>query len=173
MRDLAYAGRVDTNTTMRSWAERLLIGVLIFLGVTAAGGGAEMLLFPKGNEYLPDTLLEPLPVESFVLPGLILLLGFGIGSLLVAWGMLTRRDLRFMETLEDRAGYHWSWLGAVAIGVGFTAWMFVEIALLGPPWGGGPDDQMFAWILYGIYLTVAGLLVTLPRSKSVRARYMV
>ena len=161
----------NQRRSARPRALKLAPAVLIFLGVTAMGGGTEMLLFPKGNQYLPRDFLDELPVDSFIFPGLMLLLVFGIGSLIVAWGMLTRRHLRLTRRLEERIGYHWSWIGAVAVGVGFTTWMVVEIALLGPPWEGTSSDQTFAWVLYGIYLSVAAVLLLVPHTRSVRASF--
>lgn len=67
--------------------------VLVFLGITAFAGGLEMLFFPHGNVYLPDDMLDRLPVDTFVLPGLILGGVIGLSSLVVAWGMLRPAEI--------------------------------------------------------------------------------
>ena len=56
--------------------------LLVFLGLTALGGGIEMILFPSGNQYVPGEWLEGIPwIESWLVPGLVLSIGFGLGSL--------------------------------------------------------------------------------------------
>lgn len=150
-------------------AVKTLIGVLWFLGLTALGGGIEMLVFPNGNEYLPAEFLDHIPlVDSFVVPGLVLAIVFGIGSLFVVWGVQRLPGVTILEDLETRTGRHWSWAGLVALGIAFTTWMVVEIALLGPPWDSDPGDAAAAWVLYGIYGTVAVALLVVPQLTSVK-----
>ncbi len=145
-------------------AERVLRGTLGFLGVTALGGGIEMLAFPHGNRYLPLRMLEGTGLSSFVAPGVVLTGAFGVGSLVVLRGLRRRQPWALLAPLERRSGRHWSWLGAVAVGAGFTTWMSVEVALLGLPWRDtdAPDEAATATALYGIYGTTAVLLLALP-----------
>lgn len=157
------------ETSRRPAAVKWTIGVLTFLGVTALGGGIEMLLLYEGNEYLPIDMIQRTPFDTFIVPGLILGGVFGLGSLFVAWGMWRRPDigrLRWVERMTDR---HWAWAGAVLTGLGFTMWMVIEISMLGTPWDAeNSSDATLAWILYGIYCTVAGALLILPQLRSVR-----
>lgn len=55
--------------------ELVLLG---FLAVTAIGGGLEMLLFPQGNPFVKAAWLDSVPVDDWVIPGLILGVGFGL-----------------------------------------------------------------------------------------------
>jgi hypothetical protein len=164
--------RPTTEAGERPTSVKWTIWTLTFLGVTALGGGIEMLAFPQGNDYLPADMLEKIPFETFIVPGLILAGIFGLGSLFVAWGMWSRPEiglLRWAERLTDR---HWAWAGAIMLGLGFTMWMVIELSMLGAPWAqGDAGGEISAWILYGIYGTVTLALLVLPQLRPVR-RYM-
>lgn len=160
------------DTRRRPLAVTVLVAVLGFLGVTALGGGIEMVLFAGGNDYLPLDMIDGVPVvDSFLLPGLVLGGVFGIGSLVGAYGVARRPVLARAAWLERRTGRHWSWTLTVALGVGFAAWMALEWAWLGTPWAADATaaEQLTTWVLYGIYDTVALLLLVLPHVASVRA----
>jgi hypothetical protein len=63
--------------------------MLVFLGVTALGGGVEMVVFRAGNSHLPCAWLDSIPlVDSWPVPGLVLGLGFGVGLLVTAYALL-------------------------------------------------------------------------------------
>lgn len=157
-------------TAERPTEVKATIGVLVFLGVTALGGGIEMLLYPNGNEFLPGELMDRVPLlDSFVLPGVVLATVFGIGSLFAAWGLIRRPEVKLLQKLEDGTDRHWSWAGTAIIGLAFASWMIVEIAVLGTPWDTeSTSEAITTWVLYGIYLTVAVSLLVLPQTHKVR-----
>lgn len=159
-----------TPRRQRPASAKLTIGILWFLGLTALAGGLEMLIFPNGNQYLPAEFLDRIPlIDSFILPGLVLAVVFGLGSIFVAWGIQHLSVVHPLLGVEMRTGRHWSWAGLLFLGVAFTTWMAVEIALLGPPWESETSSEaVAAWALYGIYLTVAAALLVLPHVRAVR-----
>ena len=159
------------STIRRPVAVTVLLAVLGFLGVTALGGGIEMVLFPNGNEYLPIDLIAGVPVvETFLVPGLVLGMVFGLGSLAAAVGIARQPPVAWLAKVEARTGRHWSWVLTVAIGVAFAAWMLSEWVWLGTPWAADatPSERAITWVLYGIYDTVAIALLVLPQLASVR-----
>jgi hypothetical protein len=118
------------------------IGILIFLGVTALAGGLA-LVFELGAAP-PQDWLDRIPlIGSWVIPGLVLAIGFGFGSLLVAYGMLRR--------------YRWSWLATVLIGLAHLGWIGIELVYLPQP--------SALQVVYGL---VGLALVLLPWHPSVR-----
>ncbi|MGD2059437.1 MAG: hypothetical protein PVF87_01095 [Acidimicrobiia bacterium] len=163
--------RPGSATERKPTSIKWTIGILIFLGVTALGGGIEMLVFYQGNEYLPVDMLERIPFDTYIVPGLVLGIGFGLGSLFVAWGMWRRPEIGWLGWLESLTERHWAWAGSVLIGLGFTMWMVIEVSLLGAPWapenaGGG---EPIAWVLYSVYGATALLLLILPQLRPVRS----
>ena len=65
-----------------------LAGVLWLLGITATGGGMALLL---GAAQPPADWLDGIPVvDTWTVPALVLGFGFGVGSLLVGYGVWRR-----------------------------------------------------------------------------------
>ena len=146
-------------TTRRSPASKITIALLFLLGITALGGGLAMVL-GLGNEstMLPDEWLADLPlIDSWVIPGLVLAIGFGLGSLLVGYGMVRRPDWAWTEPVTRSTGYHWSWAGTLMIGVGHVLWILLQLVFL-------PGLSA----LQAIYGMIGLTLTTLPLARSVR-----
>ena len=139
---------------------RATVGLLLFLGVTAAAGGLVMATGLGGEQVRPPReWLDGIPlVSSWVVPGLVLGLGFGAGSLATAWGMASRLRWPWLGRVERRTGEHWSWLAAVALGVGQVVWIALELVYL----------PAVSWFqpLYG---AVGLALVVLALSRPARA----
>lgn len=146
------------------------ISVLGFLGVTAVGGGVELVVFRRGGPYTPSEWLERIPVlDTFLVPGIVLGAGFGAGSLATAYGMLRQPSSGPLRRLETRTGRHWSWGATVGLGGAFALWLLTELTLLGGPAGREPDDRVAASVTYAVFGSVAAALLTLPQLRSVRA----
>jgi hypothetical protein len=136
-------------------AVRVLLAVLVFLGVSATGGGIAMLADLHGGGYLPARWLDALPlIDSFLAPGLVLLVVFGAGSLLTAYAILRRPAWRWASAPE-RWTDHWSWTAVQLLGLGQLLWISLELVYL-------PD---VSWLeaLYGVIgLTLLLLAWTRP-----------
>lgn len=105
----------------------LITALLALLGVGAVGGGLAM-LFGVGGFMLPDEYLEMLPlVDNWIVPGLVLLLVFGIGSLVTLYGVWARPRWDWLGWLEKATGHHWSWIAAILLGFGQMIWITLEI----------------------------------------------
>lgn len=129
-----------------------------FVGVTALGGGVEMLLFPRGNQFVPGAWLADVPlIDSWVLPGLVLGVGFGVGGVVTAYGLLRRPRWRAADRLQRRTGRHWSWLAALALGAGLAGWVLLEVAFI-------PQRSPIELL----YAALAAALIVLPLQRSVR-----
>ena len=77
---------------------KLLGGLQIFIGVGGVAGGLGMVMDPTGAGVMMDTaMLADSPFDSFLIPGLFLLLVNGIASL-VAGIRTLRRQRYFAET---------------------------------------------------------------------------
>lgn len=142
--------------------------VLAVLGVTAFLGGLEMLIRPMGSDVLPGTLLDELPVDSFLLPGILLASLFGIGATAVAYGLWRQPYLPSMRLVERVTGRHWAWTATQIVGWAFAGWMLLELALLGTPWTGAPIERATAWTVYVIYLVMAAWLIVSPWTSELR-----
>jgi len=145
----------DTTTLHRPATVIASIVLLVFLGVTATAGSIGML---SGIEALspPDAWLDEVPmVDSWVIPGLVLGIGFGLGSLITAYGLRSRPSWGWLRLVEHATGHHWSWIATIMIGAGQALWISLELVYL-------PDPS----ILQAVYLPVGLALVVLPLTRS-------
>lgn len=134
-----------------------LVALLGFLGVSAVPSGLTMVI--GGTDVFPAEWLDTFPlIDSLVAPGLTLLLGFGVGSLVAAYGVARRPSWPGLDLVTRLTGRHWAWAASLAIGVGQVVWIALEYAYLGA--------GSFLQPLYG---TVGIGLVVLSLTPGVRA----
>jgi hypothetical protein len=135
------------------------IYLLLFLGLTALGGGIAMFFGLGGDQMmLPDEWLLSIPlIDSWMVPSLVLGIGFGLGSFLVAFGLIGRPTWRLFRGFERWTGHHWAWAGTVFVGAGHVIWIALEMIFL-------PGLSWFHF-LYG----AVGLgLLALPFTRAMR-----
>ena len=109
--------------------------LLLALGIGAVGGGWAMTFGVGDGTMLPDEYLDALPlVNSWVIPGLGLILGFGVGSLVAAFGVLQRPHWNRASGIERATGYHWSWIATIVIGAGQVIWIGLEFIFIPFSW---------------------------------------
>lgn len=110
---------------------------------------------------LPSEWLDEIPiVESWLFPGVVLGVGFGIGSLVVFWGLLRRPRWQRLGWIERRTRHHWSWIGLVLLGAGHTLWIALELLIL--------PDPSWLQVVYG---PIGLALLALPFTHSM-TRYL-
>lgn len=136
-------------------------GLLVFLGVSGLFGGTGLVFGIWGLQLIPREPLDRIPfIDSWLVPGLVLLVVFGLGSLTAAYGIRRKPAWSWLEVVRRLTGQHWSWAATVLLGLGQIAWLLIE------------------WIYIGmspllvIYGAVGAALVTLPLLGAVR-RYLV
>ena len=118
-----------------------------------------MIVFSSGNGYLPHRWLDRIPViDSWLVPGFVLGVGFGVGSLVTAYGLIRHPQWSWAGRYTHPGGRHWSWYATMVLGVGMLIWIGLELVLL-------PDRS---W-LEAVYGLVGALLVGLAWSTPVRA----
>ncbi|WP_328325727.1 hypothetical protein OHA70_36270 [Kribbella sp. NBC_00382] len=139
----------------------MTIGLLVFLGVSGLFGGIGLIFGIWGLQLIPREPLDRIPViDSWLVPGLVLLVVFGLGSLAAAYGILRRPERPRLKVVQRLTGRPWWWAATVLLGLGQLLWLLIE------------------WIYIGmspllvIYGAVGAALVTLPLLAPVR-RYLI
>jgi uncharacterized membrane protein len=75
---------------------------------------------PSGASLsLPGDLLANLPIETFILPGLYLVLVYGLLSPIIAYGLWKRAS--------------WAWAASVLLGIILLGWIVGQFILWGSP----------------------------------------
>lgn len=134
-----------------------LVFLLVMLGLGAVGGGWVMIFGVGGQSFLPEAYLADIPIiESWLIPGLVLFLGFGIGALVTAYGVARRPHWAALSWLERATGHHWSWASTIALGVGQVVWIGLEFAFI-----------PMSWLMptFGIVGLLLALLPMLPAAR--------
>lgn len=147
--------RTFTEQTRPAFA-KIASGELVFLGITAVTGGGLGFFVETGMR--DNAWFEEIPlISSWLLPGLLLGLGFGIGSLVTAYGVIRRPRWAWLAWVEDLTGYHWSWTATLTLGIGMIAWIGLQLIWLAPQ------------ILHLVYGLVGITLAGLTMSRSLRS----
>ena len=123
------------------WA---LIGCLLFLSISGLAGGIGMLMDPSGASLsLPADLLAGLPIDTFILPGLYLVLVYGLLSPLIAFGLWKQMP--------------WAWAAAVILSLILLGWIIGQFILWGSP-----------HIIQGVYFVLSLLMLILCLAPATR-----
>ena len=113
---------------MQSVYKFFLIGLHLFLALGALYGGGAMLFSPDGALLqIPLEWLRDSPFQTYLIPGL-LLLTFGAGMpLLSLYGIFTRRNLPWAESINLLRGrMPWYRTFSLYTGVGMQIWIAVQ-----------------------------------------------
>ncbi len=135
-----------------------LIGLLVFLCISAAPAGFAFALDPSGaslgmtTEGLAGSFLS-----DYLIPGLFLLCVLGLWSLLIAYGLWQRPNWGWLQRVFGWGGRHWSWGAALLQGMILVAWIVIQVLIVG----------YAAW-LQPFYFGVGMLIVGLCFTASVR-----
>lgn len=149
--------KTGISSQTRPRAVTAISNLLLVLGVGAVGGGAAMTFGVGDGAVLPDEYLDAIPfVNSWVVPGLVLMIGFGVASLVVAYGVLQQPRWYWTRQIERATGHHWSWIATIAIGVGHVIWIGLELILI-----------PFSWLMPTFGL-IGLALALLPLTRPVR-----
>jgi hypothetical protein len=108
--------RSSGHESRPGWAYLLLL-CLVLLGVSAVYGGVSLVLDPTGGLLgMPFEWIQGTVFGDYLVPGLVLLGVLGIGSFIVAYGLL-RRSL-------------WAWPAGMALGVATIVWIVVQLVIV-------------------------------------------
>jgi hypothetical protein len=148
-------------TTRRPFPVVVATILLAFLGLSAVGGSVGMIFGLEGM-VPPADWLDTLPVvDGWLIPGLVLGVGFGLGSLVTAFGVWRRPVWKVLGAVERASGHHWSWLATIALGVGQIIWIGIEVVFL--------PELSFLQVIYGpLGLVLAALAWYRPVSEYLR-----
>lgn len=100
--------------------EVVLVLLEVLVAVSALGGGGLLIADPSGaREGMPPADSFPrMPWDSYLVPGLLLLLANAIPPLVVALGTM--------------AGRRWARTGHLVVGAILATWTAAQVALIGP-----------------------------------------
>jgi hypothetical protein len=105
----------------------LLLFLLGFLSLSAFYGGIALILSPDGNIFkMPVSILYNSPFNDFLIPGIVLLIVFGIIPALVIYAMIKRTVCPVLEKMNIMYDHHFSWTFTVYIGIAQIIWIDLQ-----------------------------------------------
>jgi hypothetical protein len=114
-----------------NFSKILLIMLLGFLSIGAFYGGLAFIIRPNGSLFrMPVEILSGSPFRDFLIPGIILLLTFGLFPLLVIWCLIKKPGSKFLNRLNLLYDYHFAWTFSVYIGVGQIIWISIQTLII-------------------------------------------
>jgi hypothetical protein len=135
--------------------------LLAMMGILSIGGfigGISFVADPTGDAIGARlSWLDQTPVSNFLLPGLFLLVVYGLVPWLLMCGLVWRFSPGFLRRVNGRIGYQWSWAGTIAVGSVLMIWIVYEFTVL--------PERM---VLQPILLAVGALMVAIPLLPSMR-----
>lgn len=117
----------------RPFVVYLLVAIHILLSVGAFYGGWMLLFDPAGLGVRTEWLTGS-PFDSFVVPGLVLLVFNGVFPLLIAWGLMARPVWRAVGAFNIYTNRHWAWTYSLFSGIILIIWITVQLTMVPSFW---------------------------------------
>src|SRR6056297_1716236 len=126
----------------KSYSLYFLMILMLFQGLSGLFGGIALVIDPSGELLqMPLSMLTGSPFNTFLIPGIILLIILGIFPMVIFYGLWKRTN--------------WAWSGALMVSAALIIWIGVEIWMIG--YHSEPPLQLIYGLL-GLILLVLVML---------------
>ena len=115
----------------------LHLGLMVFLGISAVGGGGALIISPSGKLLggLPLSIIAKSPFTDFLFPGIILFFALGIFPCWIVFALIKKPENKWAESLNFFKDLHWAWSFSIYIAFALIIWIQVEtIFIQGVGW---------------------------------------
>lgn len=136
-------------------AKHILVSLILFLGVSAIGGGGALIISPSGKLLggLPLSILANSPFTDFLIPAIVLFTMLGIAPCFIAYALIKKPANRIAEYFNLFKDMYWGWGYSIYLAFALIIWIQVEtIYVQGVGW-----LQTF-YMMYAIPIIVVALL---------------
>lgn len=117
--------------TKRPAASTLLIVLHVLLGLGAVFGGGALTIDPTGGLLGMPTDVMKIPLfPDYLIPGIILLLVFGVLPLVVITSLVRKWSWKWGEKLNVFKQMNWAWSFSLYIGFALIIWISVQIYII-------------------------------------------
>lgn len=145
------------------FARNMLVFLQLFLAVGAFYGGLALVIEPRGSLLKMDTeIFHNMVFSNFLVPGIILLVVFGIFPVFIAYCLLKKPRLRLFEKLNLITDHYFAWTFSIYIGVGLIIWINVQLLMIES-----------SSLLQSIYSFYGVLIICVSLLPGVRKHYVV
>ncbi len=145
---------------LKNFANNFLIFLLGFLAIGAFFGGLVFVIKPDGSIFRMNPEILKGTFNDFLIPGLILLVVFGLFPTLTIVGLIRKPDIKWLNYLNLIYDYHFAWTFSVYIGIALIIWINVQTLILNN-----------VHYIHTIYSSLGILIICVALIPSVRLRY--
>lgn len=142
-------------------AKNILISLLLFLGISAMGGGFCLIISPSGKLLggLPLSILAHSPFSDFLIPGIILFLILGLSPCLIAVALIKRPIIPIAEYFNFFKDMYWAWTYCIYVAFALIIWIQVETVFV----------QGVGWLqtFYMLYALPIIFVALLPQVRTI------
>ncbi len=140
----------------------ILLFLVLFQALGAIPSGCSMIVDPTGRLMgLPITVLEQSPFSNFLIPGLFLGIVLGLFPLVVAYGLITKKEFPILQRINLHKKYHWALSGSFYLGIVLVLWIGVQLYF-----------GMGFHILHFVYATLGVLIIVFSQLPDSKAYYV-
>ena len=142
----------------------ILIGLLVFLGIGAIGGGGVFIISPSGKLMgMPLSMLDKSPFDNFLIPGIILFSVLGIAPTLLARALYKKTASELAERFNFFEDMHWTWTFSIYVAFALIFWLQIEMQML----------SAVSWLhTFYMFLAVSIIFVALlPQVRNLYKKY--
>ena len=140
------------------------IALIIILAISGLFGGIALMADPSGDLLqMPIYLIENTFLGNYFLPGLILFILLGLFPSIVALGLISRRKIKYINSLNIYKKRFWAWTYSLYSGIILVIWIDVQILLIG--WG---SNLQSIYAFLGVLIIIVTLLPQTIRSYKVK-----
>lgn len=105
----------------------LLVFLLGFLSFGAIYGGIILIISPNGSVFqMPTDALRYSPFKDYLIPGVILLVTFGLMPAYVIYALIKKPENRIMQSLNLIYDHHFSWTFSIYTGIALIIWINIQ-----------------------------------------------
>ena len=131
----------------KSYSLYFLMILMLFQGLSGLFGGIALVIDPSGELLqMPLSMLAGSPFNTFLIPGIILLIILGIFPMVIFYGLWKRTN--------------WAWSGALMVSAALIIWIGVEI------WMVGYHTEPPLQLIYGLLGLILLVLVMLSSVRN-------
>jgi hypothetical protein len=144
-------------TTVRN----ILVSLLLFLGLSAMGGGSFLIISPSGKLIggMPLSILEHSPFSDFFIPGIILFFILGLAPCLISIALIKKPKSEIAEKFNIFKDIYWAWSFSIYIAFALIIWIQAETIFV----------QSVGWLqtFYMLYAIPIIVVAILPQVRTI------
>ncbi|GAA4454019.1 hypothetical protein GCM10023189_19960 [Nibrella saemangeumensis] len=126
---------------------------MLLLSIGGFYGGVSFLTDPSGRSLgMAPTVVQMLPVANLFLPGLFLVITFGIAPFMLTYALLAKPRWALAEAAVNDMPYHWAWAASVGLSALLIIWIVVQFGFIGYQFPVQPITGLWGVLLLGLLL---------------------